>query len=653
MEDSCTAPFVKVLNCQHHQADVLDSNGCTRTADSEKTVSTQTIERVFATFKEHMNLQTLSQLIDQRCSNSNKKEDVDAYPPDSEQVQGKEECKGGNIHIDVALFSRKKKQPNRGDQRGNKHVDVGVSCGSKKEHLKEKDARRDKRGSKHVDFGYACGQNQAREKEWDGIAVPRKLRVHNVLSPEQKKFVGTLFSKFSIIIKELEPIEGIYQHPEGVSRFAARLGVDNIITAMRAASTNGDDKIVLPHCDDHNCDHPLNSPVYCYSAYNSGGERMALISYSRKSITESVGRWLRYYRAIRFVVDFAQKQPEERVLTGDKFFDSLVFDNGAEDRIFLKPPHFDKTVWMSCFADLIIKACNQYNLSREEAIGILFCVIASQDSQYFQGTIARLLSDPSTFYTLRNPKDPFAIGHSIYHQIFALKAAKAYRGGNRHQPAHNIEISQDEYYQSVIFLSELSYAFDQVDDSEIACGDEHYFVAKAIGLTEASCKGVGYLLSQHLIQIGAIVGLFPPKLLLSAIICPGTRTYDFLHEEFELFHYIPGSSSQWCDDEDSINLLSAVSYCLGVSVFIAENITCQAVQHSNNANTRFCDIVYREQTVFSLVAGKQMQGSTALLCSRTAVLLRRDTYGKDLHFTLPKLKPLTDVHDELPHFLKS
>ena len=195
MEDSRTAPFVKVLNCRHKQADVLDSNGCTRTADSEKTVSTQTIERVFATFKEHMNLQTLSQLINQRCSNSNKKEDVDAYPPDSEQVQGKEECKGGNIHIDVALFSRKKKQPNRGDQRGNKHVDVGVSCGSKKEHLKENDARRDKRGSKHVDFGYACGQNQAREKEWDGIAVPRKLRVHNVLSPEQKKFVGTLFSK--------------------------------------------------------------------------------------------------------------------------------------------------------------------------------------------------------------------------------------------------------------------------------------------------------------------------------------------------------------------------------------------------------------------------------------------------------------------------
>ena len=135
----------------------------------------------------------------------------------------------------------------------------------------------------------------------------------------------------------------------------------------------------------------------------------------------------------------------------------------------------------------------------------------------------------------------------------------------------------------MIFLSELSYAFDQVDDSEIACGDEHYFVAKAVGLTEASCKGVGYLLSQHLIQIGAIVGLFPFKLLLSAVICPGTRTYEYLHEEFELFHYIPGSSSKWCDDKDSSNLLSAMSYCLGVSVFIAENITCKAVQNYRHA----------------------------------------------------------------------
>ena len=196
----------------------------------------------------------------------------------------------------------------------------------------------------------------------------------------------------------------------------------------------------------------------------------------------------------------------------------------TQDQIFLKPPRFEKTVWMSCFADLIIKACNQYNLSREEAIGILFCVIASQDSQYFQGSVTKLLGDPGTVSTLRNPEDPFAIGLWIYQDIFALKATRAYSGGNRHQPAHNIEISQDDFYKAVIFLSELSYAFDQVDDLEIACGDEHYFFAKAIGLTEASCKGVGYLLSQHVIQIGAIVGLFPPKLLLSAIISPGTRT---------------------------------------------------------------------------------------------------------------------------------
>ena len=60
------------------------------------------------------------------------------------------------------------------------------------------------------------------------------------------------------------------------------------------------------------------------------------------------------------MVNFAQRQPEERVLTGDKFFVSLVFDGDVNDKIFLKPPHFDLTVWMSCFADRIIKACNQY-----------------------------------------------------------------------------------------------------------------------------------------------------------------------------------------------------------------------------------------------------------------------------------------------------
>ena len=62
-------------------------------------------------------LRVTRQLIDQRGSDSENKEDLDKTPLDSEQVQGLEESikggnrceKGSNIHIDVAVSSRKQK----------------------------------------------------------------------------------------------------------------------------------------------------------------------------------------------------------------------------------------------------------------------------------------------------------------------------------------------------------------------------------------------------------------------------------------------------------------------------------------------------------------------------------------------------------------
>ena len=121
MEENGVAPFVKVLNRPHQPAGVMDLIGCTRVAVPGKMVSTQTTERVFATFKEHMNLQTLSQLIDQRGGDPNKKDEVDENPPESaesEQVQCPVEStgernrgeKGSNIRDDVALSLRKIKK---------------------------------------------------------------------------------------------------------------------------------------------------------------------------------------------------------------------------------------------------------------------------------------------------------------------------------------------------------------------------------------------------------------------------------------------------------------------------------------------------------------------------------------------------------------
>ena len=170
--------------------------------------------------------------------------------------------------------------------------------------------------------------------------------------------------------------------------------------------------------------------------------------------------------------------------------------------------------------------------------------------------------------------------------------------------------------------------------------------------------GVGYLLSHHLIQIGAIAGLFPSKLLLCAMICPGTKTYRYIRDEFQLFNNSPGSASSLCDADDSVNLLSAVSHCLGVSVAVAENITCKAVQHSLETESRYCDILYREQTVFSVVAGKHLRpffalhGIAAHDRSRTPVLLRWNLNGELLPFTVPIFRRLTLVHDSLPQFMK-
>mgnify|MGYP003551178632 FL=1 len=77
-------------------------------------------------------LRVTRQLIDQRGSDLENKEDLDKTPLDSEQVQGPEEStKGGNRCEMVSQAKTRKKV----DKHGNKHVDVSLSSGSKKAHL--------------------------------------------------------------------------------------------------------------------------------------------------------------------------------------------------------------------------------------------------------------------------------------------------------------------------------------------------------------------------------------------------------------------------------------------------------------------------------------------------------------------------------------
>ena len=144
-------------------------------------------------------------------------------------------------------------------------------------------------------------------------------------------------------------------------------------------------------------------------------------------------------------------------------------------------------------------------------------------------------------------------------------------GGQRHTPTVNKKGDGKNVIQLIRLIISMHYATCSLSQSDLK--DMFYFI-KAIGIFSDSTTDIhhaGGLLSQHLLVIGASVGVFP--LMFSSYGEIGdTKSRAGLQKRFPVFK----------DGEDacveSANIFKVLSFHLGKSCMYCENLTCEEVQ---------------------------------------------------------------------------
>ena len=133
-------------------------------------------------------------------------------------------------------------------------------------------------------------------------------------------------------------------------------------------------------------------------------------------------------------------------------------------------------------------------------------------------------------------------------------------------------------------------------------GNYNHWMSTVIALLSdpRRCRQVGNLLAHHLVHPAAGCGLLPIELLLSAEMCPLTRSCEYFEEVHGLF----GDDST--RSEESETFLSAIAHLFQTTLLVAENIACKFTGYVRKLlmgrdpeKHQYCDTVYEGQTIIS------------------------------------------------------
>lgn len=214
----------------------------------------------------------------------------------------------------------------------------------------------DSRGSHCIDIGYASNRNTHRESKNLGISLPRLLRY-----TKEPHWLEVLQDS-SQVLPFLSPAgmgKCLYIDPERTARHAGSLVTGNIIEAMRSAHAGMNVPLDI-HCDVHNCTIPNFAPVGVVSrtvVVDNKRYRAALISYSRRSISDHLARAKNHTPTIRAVVEFVGRLPKTRTLLSSALLVENLLKHPLETtqvfggllksgcRVSRSPPHLDKCVF--------------------------------------------------------------------------------------------------------------------------------------------------------------------------------------------------------------------------------------------------------------------------------------------------------------------
>ena len=193
--------------------------------------------------------------------------------------------------------------------------------------------------------------------------------------------------------------------------------------------------------------------------------RMAIITYSRKSVAETHARIQRYGRAIEHLSKFYLKMKQEgRATVTAEIFNQEYKREGYGKLLAARiKPHMNTCIhWSAMGADAILKLNRKYQISQSQAMALIYSVCAANSPDYFRVITNKLLEDEELANNFFE-QNALYIAIEVYETIFDFKQEAA-RGkhklpGQRHQPCGNRQASREAI---VLSLKSMVYTCDSM-----------------------------------------------------------------------------------------------------------------------------------------------------------------------------------------------
>ena len=481
------------------------------------------------------------------------------------------------------------------------------------------------RGNLFFDRGISCSQNQSRSKEALGLAVPCPRAINKKMSEEDRQFCMKAEKLLLAATRKALPLpckgkeNKLYMVPPENKKFMTESSL-----WFPGARYSGTDftNIVNIHIDKMNPgdyedlpDAFMNKPVACYST-TKAEKRAALIGYPRDSAVQASLRYLKYSSCLKSLIQFYNSLPSSRKQITTELVSMLEAEVKKTGKVHRNPVHINKFVFYTIFTDRIIVITKLHKLTIIQRVPLVFASILSELPDHFINATEKYVNPLKT----KVPTDVLEFAMNLYNDIWELKDCAAEErkkkngkdptGGQRHAPTVNKKGDANGVIRSIKLMISMHYAASALSRTDL--NDMFYFV-KAIGIFSKSTTGVlhaGGLLSQHLLVIGASVGVYP--LIFSTYGEIGdNRSRECLKKRFSVFK----NGDDACIE--SANILRALSFYIQETCMYCENLTCEEVRTMVTGTVlRWVDSYYPSQIgIYTVQIDENLQPKQVLVTS--------------------------------------
>jgi hypothetical protein len=381
----------------------------------------------------------------------------------------------------------------------------------------------DKRWGNHkLDAGLASGVCQIRREEWCGIAGPNILKQSHL--PTVKKVHRFLYD----ILPHATPswFEGkLYYCP----RRAALFSVGDCVPAMkgthiqsfRMALSWKYSELAIHRDANNDNSSPTFSPVVVSSLLlNLEGKmvRLALITYSRKFVADTMAKIERYGPCIKHISNFYSRMKTlGRADVSNGIFQQDYKREGKGKLVAARiKPHMNTCIHFSAMgADALLKLNRKYKLSQQQAMALIYSVTACNSPDYFRLITNRMLQDDKFGKDFLG-HGPGRLACEVYEMIFALKRdgsrGKQKLPGQRHQPCGNKQGSREAITNSVRNMIDKCHQLSCYQDTNKSLRCKQHIKTLYLSTLRDFCKpqskggvyGAGPLIADKNIQIAAL-----------------------------------------------------------------------------------------------------------------------------------------------------